>query len=102
MNNKTKELHRKIKDLICAYLVERDSGSIGEDVFLVVGILEDLKVGLLSASHETHRKEIEKEFKKDPSSFDSYLDKHKQQLAELLKKAKNREDTSDGTTSTAA
>lgn len=98
MHETTKELRSKIKELICETLMTEKA----DNCYEVIGMLEDIKIGLVSALHETSKEMAKRDFEKDKDKFESYMDNKKKQIEELIKKATSRNDSNDGTTTTAA
>lgn len=103
MNNKVShDLRKKIQDIICEAIIDGPSSDTMPMIHQIIGVLEDLKIGLVTCCHQAGKEISEQKFNKDPSAYDKYMEKHKQRFEELLKKAKNKDDGNDGTTSTAA
>jgi hypothetical protein len=104
MKNST-DIRDKIQTLICDAIMESDGEDTRTMIHTVVGILEELKVGLITCCHSAGQKVVEQALAKDPTCLDNKLEQHKKTLEQLissLKKEHNKKDDNDETTSTAA
>lgn len=97
----SQDLRKQIQELICEYIVNESSDNTMPVIHQIIGVLEDLKIGLVTACHQASKEQAANDFKKDPASFEEYMKKHEKRMAELLKRAKQKDDT-DETTSTTA
>lgn len=88
MNKDSIKLRQKIQEIITDTIMESSNDDPRDIIYTIIGVMEELKVGLISAAHETGRQEVEKGLQKDETAFDSFIEKHRKRFEELLKKAK--------------